>query len=223
MLFVITAEDFANSLGELVSAEQPLGLSYLAFAMNPLGSIALSHGLWWATDTALSGPHGRHSFDTAVVGADPTSDLMAFVPACVVPDKKQSLLTPLLEVVAAPRKKLRGYGAHGSTIHEPQPSLLKLRQIQPVAGKSLRVGIVLSLASFSSRRTGFPASAQECILGLAQSGENQLSSSKPRAHSGRASARRISRSRSPFFGRTVDRGSRSNALPAASPCQGAPR
>jgi hypothetical protein len=31
MLFVSTAEDFANSLGELVSTEQPLGLSYLAF------------------------------------------------------------------------------------------------------------------------------------------------------------------------------------------------
>ena len=37
MLFVSTAEDFANPLGELVSTEQPLGLNYLAFAVNPLG------------------------------------------------------------------------------------------------------------------------------------------------------------------------------------------
>jgi len=37
MLFVITAQDFANPLGELVSTEQPLGLNYLAFAVNPLG------------------------------------------------------------------------------------------------------------------------------------------------------------------------------------------
>jgi hypothetical protein len=69
---------------------------------------------------------------------------MAFMPACVVPDKKQSLLTPLPKPVAAPRKKLGGYGAHGSAIHEPQPSFLKLRQIKSVAGEGLRLGIVLS-------------------------------------------------------------------------------
>jgi hypothetical protein len=36
MIFVSTVEDPANPLGELVSTEQPLGLNYLAFAMNPL-------------------------------------------------------------------------------------------------------------------------------------------------------------------------------------------
>ena len=36
MLFVSTAEDPANPVGELVSTKQPLGLNYLAFAMNPL-------------------------------------------------------------------------------------------------------------------------------------------------------------------------------------------
>src|SRR3712207_6991791 len=46
-------------------------------------------------------------FDLAVVGDDPLSHLMAFVPACVVPDEKQSLLTPLLEPAAAPPKKDR--------------------------------------------------------------------------------------------------------------------
>jgi hypothetical protein len=42
MLFVSTVEDFANPLGELLTTEQPLGLNYLAFAMNiHCGSIAL--------------------------------------------------------------------------------------------------------------------------------------------------------------------------------------
>jgi hypothetical protein len=60
MLFVSTAEDFANPLGEFVSTEQPLGLNYLAFAVDPLGSIALSPGLLMGNrDTALSGLHGR--------------------------------------------------------------------------------------------------------------------------------------------------------------------
>src|SRR5215207_5763493 len=143
MLFVSTAEDFANPLGELISTEQPLSLNYLAFAVNPLGLYCIEpralgrQQTWHYPDPMAAG------FDTAVVGADPASDLMAFMPACVVPDEKQSLLAPLSKPVAAPRKKLRGYGAHGSAIHEPQPSLLKLRQVKPVAGESLRLGIVL--------------------------------------------------------------------------------
>jgi hypothetical protein len=152
MLFVSTAEDSANPLGQLVSTEQPLGLNYLAFAMNPLG-------LYCVEPRALGGQQTRHypdpmaaGFDIAVVGGDPVSDLMAFMPGGIVPDEKQSLLTPLLEPVAAPREKLCGYGAHGSTIHEPQPSLLKLRQIQSVAGESLRLGIVLSRLFFEETR-----------------------------------------------------------------------
>ena len=143
MLFVITAEDTANPLGELVCTEQPLGLNYLAFGVDPLG-------LYRIEPRALGGQQRWHypnptaaGFDTAVVGADPISHLMALVPTSVVPDKKQSLLTPLPKPVAPPREKLGSYGAHGSTIHEPQPGLLKLRQVKPVAGESLRLGIVL--------------------------------------------------------------------------------
>src|SRR5215203_2349264 len=104
MLFVSTAEDFANPLGELISTEQPLSLNYLAFAVNPLG-------LYCIEPRALGRQQTWHY-----------PDLMAFMPACVVPDEKQSLLAPLSKPVAAPREKLRGYGAHGSAIHEPQPS-----------------------------------------------------------------------------------------------------
>ncbi len=45
MLVVRTPEDRADALGNLVSAQKPLGFHHLALAMNPLGSIALSHGL----------------------------------------------------------------------------------------------------------------------------------------------------------------------------------
>jgi hypothetical protein len=47
MLFVNTAEDLANPLGELVSTEYPLGLDHLALAVGThFGSMALSHGLF---------------------------------------------------------------------------------------------------------------------------------------------------------------------------------
>src|SRR5215212_10412711 len=144
MLFVGTAEDFANPLGELVSTEQPLGLDYLAFAVDPLG-------LYCIEPRALGGQQTRHypnpmtaGFDLAVVGEDPISHPMALVPTSVVPDEKQSLLAPLSEPVAAPSEKLGSYGAHRATVHEPQPGLCHLRQVEPVAGEGLRLGIVLS-------------------------------------------------------------------------------
>src|SRR5215204_1830895 len=144
MLFVSTAEDLANPVGELVSTQQPLGLNYLAFAMNPLR-------LYCVEPRALGGQQTRHypepmaaGFDLAVVGGDPASHLMAFMPGGIVPDKKQSLFAPLVEPVAAPPKKPCGYGAHRAAVHEPQPGLFELWQMQPVTGESLRLGIVLS-------------------------------------------------------------------------------
>src|SRR5215203_2489688 len=83
-------------------------------------------------------------FDLAVVGGDPASHLMALMPGGIVPDKKQSLFAPLVEPVAAPPKKPCGYGAHRAAVHEPQPGLFELWQMQPVTGESLRLGIVLS-------------------------------------------------------------------------------
>src|ERR671911_59246 len=156
MLFVSTAEDFANPLGELVSTEQPFGLNYLAFAVDPLG-------LYCIEPRALGGQQTWHypnptatRFYLAVVGDDPISHLMALVPTSVVPDQKQSLLASLPKPGAAPSKKLGGYGAHRTTIHEPQPSLCHLRQVKPVAGEGLRFRIVLSglFLKKSHRRLG---------------------------------------------------------------------
>src|SRR5215208_4057991 len=143
MLVMRTTEDPADPLSKLVSAKQSLGLCDLAFAVDPLG-------LYGVEPRALGGQQARYypnplaaGFDLAVVGVDPTSHLMAFVPACVVPDQKQGLLTPRLEPLATPPKKLRGYGAQRAAIYKPKPALFELRQIQPVAGERLRLGIVL--------------------------------------------------------------------------------
>src|SRR5215212_1617185 len=144
MLVMRTTEDPADPLSKLVSAKQSLGLRDLAFAVDPLG-------LYGVEPRALGGQQARYypnpkaaGFDFSVVRCDPLSNLSAFVPACVVPDKQQGLLASRLEAVATPPEKLRGYGAHWAAVHEPQPALLELRQIQSVAGESLRLGIVLS-------------------------------------------------------------------------------
>ena len=108
MRFMGTTEDPAYPICELVSAEHPLRLRDLAFGVDPLG-------LYGVKPRALGGQQARYYpnplaafLDLAVVGVDPTSHLMAFVPACVVPDQQQGLFAHSLESLAAPLKKLRG-------------------------------------------------------------------------------------------------------------------
>src|SRR5215211_3017818 len=144
MLVMRTTEDPADSVGELISSKQSLGLCNLAFAVDPLRLDCIEP---WA----LGGQQARYypipkaaGFDFSVVRCASVSHLSAFVPTCVVPDQEQDLLAYRLEPVATPPEKLRGYGAHWAAVHEPQPPLFEFRHIQPVAGESLRLGIVLS-------------------------------------------------------------------------------
>src|SRR5215213_5611199 len=143
VLFVSTTEGRANPIGKLVSPEQPLGLDYLAFAVDPLG-------LYGVEPRTLGGQQDRHypyptaaGFDTAVVSGDPLSHPMALVPTSVVPDEKQSFLAPPVELLATPPEEPCGHVANRPAVHEPQPGLFELRQVQPVAGEGLRLGIVL--------------------------------------------------------------------------------
>jgi hypothetical protein len=109
MLVMRTTEDPADSVGELISSKQSLGLCNLAFGVDPLG-------LYCIEPRALGGQQARYypnpmvaaGFDFSVVRCDPVSHLSAFVPACVVPDQQQGLLASRLEPVATPPEKLRG-------------------------------------------------------------------------------------------------------------------
>src|SRR5829696_8277102 len=142
MSLMSTAEDLADSICELVSIQQPIGLNHLPLAVDPLRFYALK-------PRALLGQKARNDpypaasvFDLAVVGGDPISNELALVPGGVVPDEKQGLLAKSFEPLAVPREELRGYGAHRTTVHEPQPSLSHLRQEESIAGEGFRVGIV---------------------------------------------------------------------------------
>src|SRR5215204_1728924 len=220
MLVMRTTEDPADPLSKLVSAKQSLGLRDLAFAVDPLG-------LYGVEPRALGGQQARYypnplaaGFDLAVVGVDPTSHLMAFVPACVVPDQKQGLLTPRLEPLATPPKKLRGYGAQRAAIYKPKPALFELRQIQPIAGERLRLGIVLPrlfleeahrLARLSPGVHRRPLKARKPTLILKAESLLRMALGQP--------DQPIS---IPFFWHILDRGSRSSAWPAPSAPQALP-
>src|SRR5215204_5105454 len=146
MLVMRTTEDPTNPLGELVSAKQTLRLDHFSLAVNPFGLYGVQPRTLLGQQAAYD-PNSSFAaalFDLAVVLAQPAPDLAAYVPACVVPDEKQDFLACRFELLAAPRKKLRRYGAHRPTIHKAQPRLLKLWQIEPVAGDGLWIGVVFS-------------------------------------------------------------------------------
>jgi hypothetical protein len=117
MRLVDTSEGPTDPVGELVSAEQSLRLDYLAFAVDPLGLYSIEPGTP-GRQKAGNYPYSSFAttiFDLAVVGGDPTSKVVAFMPGGVVSDQMQGLRAPLLELLAAPSKKPRGYGAHRPT------------------------------------------------------------------------------------------------------------
>src|SRR5215210_4108692 len=79
MLVVLRTEDPADSVGQLMSAERPLGLDHFAFGVDPLG-------LYRIEPRALRRQQAGHYsysgfataiFDLTVVGADPVAYLMA--------------------------------------------------------------------------------------------------------------------------------------------------
>jgi len=144
MLVMRTTEDSTDPVGEFISAQQTLGLYHFSLAMNPFGLYGVQPRALLGQKAAYD-PHSLATlFDLAVMFAQPAPHLAAYVPARVVPDEKQDLLTECFELLSAPSEKPGRYPTHGTTIHEPKPRLVELRQIESVAGDGFRIGIVLS-------------------------------------------------------------------------------
>src|SRR5215210_3831202 len=146
MFLVSAAEDTANTIGKLVGSEQSLGLSNLAFAMDPLRLDGVQPRALFG-QKARNYPHPSFAtvgLDLAVMGGYPVAHFFTLVPGGVVPDQKQRLFARRSELVGAVAEKLRGYGTYGSAVHEPQPGFSYPRQVQPVAGQRLGLGIILA-------------------------------------------------------------------------------
>src|SRR5215207_2687171 len=162
-----TVEDRADPICQLVSRQQPLGLYDLALAVDPLGLHRVEPRALLGQKAAYD-PHSTAAvFDCSVVRGDPPSELFGDVPASVVPDQNPNLLACRLKLLAAPRKKAGGYGAHGAAIHKAQPHLLESWHIQPVAGDGLRIGVVLG------DRLLHQAQGLSCLAPTAQSRPGQ--------------------------------------------------
>src|SRR5215211_8503378 len=143
MLVMRTIEDPANPLGQLVSAQRiAVGLDHFSLAVDPLGFYGVKPRALLGQKAAYD-PHSFTTlFDLAVVCSEPAPDLFGDVPTGVVPDEDHNFLSRRVELLQAPRKELRRYGTDGPPIHEPDPRLLELGHIEPVAGYGLRFEVV---------------------------------------------------------------------------------
>ena len=206
MLVMWTAEYPADPVSEFVGAQRTLRLYHLTFAMDPLGLYGIKPRALLGQKAAYD-PHSISTlFDLEVMFSEPPPELFRDVPAGVVPDENHNLLSNRFELLTTPPEKLSRYRANGPTIHETQPRLIELRQVESVAGDRFRIGIVFSDRSLkeAQRLSHFGPAALK--VGKA-SRLHQHSSSKPTAHSESAAATSISRSRRLFFFRTRDLGS----------------
>src|SRR5215211_2321579 len=142
MLVMRTTENPAYPIGEFVGAKEPVGLDHLALAVNPFGFYGVQPRALLGQKAAYD-PHSfAAAFDLAVVLAEPSSDLAAYVPGSVVPDEEQNLPAKSFKLFATPLEESGRYPTDGPTIHEPEPRLIKLGHIEPVAGDGFRLGVV---------------------------------------------------------------------------------
>src|SRR5215218_6264569 len=142
MLVMRTTKDPTDPIRKLISSQQPVELHDLALAVYPLRLDSVE-------PRTLLGQQAAHDpysiaalLDFSVVFPEPAPDLLGDMPACVVPDQEQDLLASRLELFATPLKEPGRYAAHGTAIHEPDPCLFELRQIESVARDGLGLGIV---------------------------------------------------------------------------------
>jgi hypothetical protein len=136
-------------------------------------------------------------FDLAIVPAEPASDLFGDMPTGVIPDEKQDFLASRFEHFATPLEKLGCYPAHGPTVHEPDPRLIKLRQIEPVAGDGFRIVVIFRNRPLDEA-LGFPFLGPATQSGQGHPAPPSLILEAYSAHSGLALATSISRSRRLF-------------------------
>src|SRR5215208_8484568 len=144
MLVMWTAEYPADPVSEFVGAQRTLRLYHLTFAMDPLGLYGVKPRALLGQKAAYD-PHSISTlFDLEVMFSEPPPELFRDVPAGVVPDENHNLLSNRFELLTTPPEKLSRYRANGPTIHETQPRLIELRQLESVAGDRFRIGIVFS-------------------------------------------------------------------------------
>src|SRR3712207_2176732 len=135
MLVMRTIENPAHPLSKLVCSEKSVWLDDLALRVNPLRLNGVQPWTLLRKQTTHD-PHPKAALlDATVMLAEPSPDLLRDVPARVVPDEQQNLLSGRFELFQAPLEEPRRYGTHRPSVHEPQPRLIELWKVESLEGR----------------------------------------------------------------------------------------
>src|SRR5829696_5668634 len=109
MRLMDTVEGSTDSIGELVSSKQPLGLNYLPLAMNPLRLNGIEPRTFGGQQTWHYPYPLAAGFDLELVGVDPLFFCITLMPTCALSNKAQRPPRPAYKFLSAIREKLRSY------------------------------------------------------------------------------------------------------------------
>src|SRR2546429_1784694 len=145
----------ADTLGQLFSSKQAIGLDDVALAVDPFGLNRVEPGALRRQQEGQDTHACAGLLDLVIVLANPGANGLTLMPGGVIPDQKPVGFALLEQPLAAPVQELRGDRAHRSSADKTQPHLLTFGFLwgpflpqDAIAGQCLRVRITLLPAMF---------------------------------------------------------------------------
>jgi hypothetical protein len=141
MLNIFAREIGADTPDELCFAQEPIRFGDCPLGVNPfwldsIQPVALDRQL------ADQDSHAALTLGLPVMGVNPRADFLADVPTGMVPHQPQRLLAVGLQQRADPSEEGGRHRAHGTTLNEANPHLLRVSSKDPVTGEGLRVCVL---------------------------------------------------------------------------------
>src|SRR5205823_3964858 len=114
----------ADPFSELLSRQQSIVLSHIAFTVNPFGLNRVEPGALRRQEKGQDTHTLACLLDLQIMLANPGANGLTLVPGGVIPDQEPVRLALLEQTLAAPVQELRGDRAYRSSADKTQPHLL---------------------------------------------------------------------------------------------------
>ncbi len=139
-----------DTLGQLFSGKQAIGLDDVPLAVDPFGLNRVEPGALRRQQEGQDTHACARLLDLLIVLANPGANGLTLMPGGVIPDQEPVGFALLEQPLAAPVQELRGDRAHRSSADKTQPHLLTFGFLwgpflpqYAIAGQRLRVRITL--------------------------------------------------------------------------------
>jgi len=151
MRFIGTSKVRTDPFSQLLSRQQAIVLSHMAFAMHPFGLNRIEPRTLRGQQERQYANTCARLLDLLIVLAKPGTHGLALMPRGIIPDQEPVCLALLEQARASPLQELGGDGADRPPGHEPQPDLRavgflgsSLLPEHTVASQGLGIRVVLA-------------------------------------------------------------------------------